>query len=152
MRPCGAGIQYIKGKVLNAFSASISTAHLLLDICMYQHDLGRRRTANIGEQQEKRRRLYSKAGRQTAFTKGCWILCKAAITYEKLWWWGEVPTDCRKANITRIFKKSKEKLGTSHQSLERTCPLGKHKQEISSYTVLPKVNNTWSTWSSSMTK
>lgn len=70
MQPCGAGIQYVKGKVLSAFSASISTAHLLLDICMYQHDLGRRRTANIAEQQEKRRRLYSKAGRQIAFTKG----------------------------------------------------------------------------------
>ena len=45
-----------------------------------------------------------------------------SIIFERLWWSGEVPTDCRRGKITPIFKRKKRKIqGTTSQSASSLC-------------------------------
>lgn len=142
-----------KAEVLSAFSASMSTACLLLDIWMYQQDLGRREMVNTEEQQLKEVGYIQRQGNRLLSPKGA----------EKVVWFYARLVPCVKnfgdkkflltlerLTLHDFFKKGKEKLGTSHRSLERTCCLGNCKQEIrSTYSDLPKVDHTSQ---SSMTK
>jgi len=44
------------------------------------------------------------------------------IIFERSWWSGEAPTNCRRGNITPIFNKGKKKTrGTISQSASTLC-------------------------------
>lgn len=59
-----------KAEVLSAFSASMSTTYVLLDIWMYQQDLGRRETVNTEEQQLKEVGYIQRQGNRLLSPKG----------------------------------------------------------------------------------
>lgn len=82
-----------KAEALNAFSASISTADMLLGICMYQHDLWRRGTANTGKQQVKGgNSIQGQVARQLspkAAEKSDWVCARRVSSmknYDEMFW------------------------------------------------------------------